>query len=55
MDGTVTKILKEVKLFLTSENLEESQEGLEKLIKRIDFAIELNSEIDSLIDKAKEI
>ena len=53
MDGTVTKILKVVRRFLLDGDFSEHKVDL--LGKRVDFAIELNMEIDTAIDKMKEV
>ncbi|MFH0806065.1 MAG: hypothetical protein V1901_04270 [Patescibacteria group bacterium] len=52
MDGTVTKILKDVSNYL-SKYLD--KEAARILLDRVNFAIEVNTEIDTLIDKAKEL
>ena len=53
MDGTVTKILKAVRQFLSDEDF--SKQKVSLLVKRLDFAIELNTEIDTVIDEMKEL
>jgi len=50
-DGTVTKILKDVAEYLKDQA--HMKEAL--LYRRVLFAIEVNTEVDTLIDKTKEI
>ncbi len=52
MDGTVTKILREVHHYFSKHHDTEEEQ---KLYSRIGFAIDVNSEIDTLIDEGAKL